>query len=79
MRMLACNSSRSLFALPILLIGHAVNTRLARQVFGMPSDYARVVAKLWFRDAQGMQLVVMAPGWLPGCLGLHFLLNRRPP
>jgi hypothetical protein len=20
----------------------------------------------------------MAPGWLHGCLGLHFLLNRRP-
>jgi hypothetical protein len=45
----------------------------------MPSDYARVVAKLWFRDAQGMQLGVMAPGWLPGCLGLHILLNLRPP
>ena len=44
----------------------------------MPSDYARVVATLWFTDTQGMQLGVMAPGWVHGCLGLHFLLNRRP-
>ena len=25
--------------LPILLIGHAANTRLAWELFGMPSDY----------------------------------------
>src|SRR6476660_7910680 len=66
------------FTLPILLIGHAANTRLAWELFGMPSDYARVVANLWFADAQGTQLGVMAPGWVHGCLGLHFLLNRRP-
>ena len=64
--------------MPILLIGHAANTRLAWELFGMPSDYARVVANLWFADAQGTQLGVMAPGWVHGCLGLHFLLNRRP-
>ena len=66
------------FTLPIMLIGHAANTRLAWELFGMPSDYARVVATLWFTDTQGMQLGVMAPGWVHGCLGLHFLLNRRP-
>src|SRR6476619_7633418 len=66
------------FTLPILLIGHAANSRLAWELFGMPSDYARVVANLWFADAQGTQLGVMAPGWVHGCLGLHFLLNRRP-
>src|SRR6476620_642187 len=66
------------FTLPILLIGHAANTRLAWELFGMPSDYARVVTTLWFTDTQGMQLGVMAPGWVHGCLGLHFLLNRRP-
>src|SRR4051812_19643737 len=66
------------FTLPIMLIGHAANTRLAWELFGMPSDYARVVTTLWFTDSQGMQLGVMAPGWVHGCLGLHFLLNRRP-
>ena len=66
------------FTLPILLIGHAANTRLAWELFGMPSDYARVVTTFWYTDSQGMQLGVMAPGWIHGCLGLHFLLNRRP-
>lgn len=37
-----------------------------------------MVANLWFADAQGMQLGMMAPSWLHGCLGLHFLFNRRP-
>ena len=34
-----------------------------------PSVYARVVANLWFTDAQGTQLDVMAPGWLHRWLG----------
>jgi adenylate cyclase len=66
------------FTLPILLTGHAANTRLAWELFGMPSDYARVVANVWFADAQRTQLGVMAPGWLHCCFGLHVLLNRRP-
>src|SRR5499426_2754256 len=66
------------FTLPIILIGHAANTRLAYEMFGLPSDYNRVVTNLWLADAQGMQLGLLAPGWLHGCLGLHFVFNRRP-
>ena len=66
------------FALPILLIGHAANTRLAYDLFGLPSDYARVISNLWAAGAQGQQLGLLAPGWLHGCLGLHFAFNRRP-
>ena len=66
------------FTLPILLIGHAVSTRLAYDLFGLSSDYARVVGNLWASDSQGRQLGLLAPGWLHGCLGLHFVLNRRP-
>ena len=66
------------FTLPILLIGHAANTRLGYELFGLPSDYTRVVANLWLSDSQGMQLGLLAPGWLHGCLGLHFIFNRRP-
>src|SRR5262249_9577641 len=29
------------FTLPIILIGHAANTRLAYEMFGLPSDYTR--------------------------------------
>jgi len=66
------------FTLPIILIGHAANTRLAYELFALPSDYNRVVTNLWLADAQGMQLGLLAPGWLHGCLGLHFVFNRRP-
>jgi adenylate cyclase len=66
------------FTLPILLIGHAANTRLAYDLFGLSSDYARVVANLWASGSQGKQLGLLAPGWLHGCLGLYLAFNRRP-
>jgi adenylate cyclase len=65
------------FTLPILLIGHYANTRLAYDMFGLSSDYTRVVANLWVADSQGMQLGLLAPGWLHGCMGLYFAFNRR--
>jgi adenylate cyclase len=66
------------FTLPMILIGHAANTRLAWELYGLSSDYARVVSNLWISDSQGWQLGLMAPGWLHGCLGLYFAFNRRP-
>ena len=66
------------FTLPILLIGHAASTRLAYEIFGLDADYARVVSNLWATGSQGWQLGLMAPGWLHGCLGLHFAFSRRP-
>jgi adenylate cyclase len=66
------------FTLPTLLIGHAAETRLAYELFGLDSDYTRVISTLWATGAQGWQLGLEAPGWLHGCLGLHFAFNRRP-
>jgi adenylate cyclase len=66
------------FTLPVILINHFANTRLAYDLFGLSSDYTRVIANLWVADSQGMQLGLLAPGWLHGCLGLHFAFNRRP-
>ena len=65
------------FTMPILLIGHAASTRLAYELFGLSSDYTRVVSNIWASGSQGMQLGLMAPGWLHGCLGLHFAFGRR--
>ena len=65
------------FTMPILLIGHAASTRLAYEMFGLSSDYTRVVSNLWAAGSQGWQLGLMAPGWLHGCLGLHFAFSRR--
>jgi adenylate cyclase len=66
------------FTLPIILINHFANTRLAYDMFGLSSDYTRVIANLWIADSQGMQLGLLAPGWLHGCMGLHFAFSRRP-
>ena len=65
------------FTMPILLIGHAASTRLAYELFGLSSDYTRVVSNIWASGSQGKQLGLMAPGWLHGCLGLHFAFGRR--
>jgi adenylate cyclase len=65
------------FTLPMILIGHAANTRLAWELFELPSDYKRVVSLLLVADSQGWQLGLMAPGWLHGCLGLQFAFQRR--
>jgi len=66
------------FTLPLILINHFAHTRLAYEVFGLPSDYTNVISNLWAADSQGMQLGLLAPGWIHGCLGLHFAFNRRP-
>ncbi len=64
--------------LPVLLISHVAATRLAYELFGSASDYSHVVTNMWVTDAQGRQLGLLAPGWLHGCLGLHFAFNRSP-
>src|SRR5262245_30152405 len=66
------------FALPLLLIGHVAATRLAYELYGLAPDYTRIVANLWASDAQGRQLGLLAPGWLHGCMGLHFAFSHRP-
>jgi adenylate cyclase len=65
------------FSMPIILIGHAASTRIAYDVFGLSSDYTRVVSNLWATGSQGWQLGLMAPGWIHGCIGLHLAFGRR--
>jgi adenylate cyclase len=64
-------------SIPTLLIGHAVETRLALEAYGHPTDYAHVVWKLWHSGREGRQLALLVPGWLHGCLGLRFALSGR--
>lgn len=64
--------------LPIVLIGHAVTTRLEFEAIGAPATYARIVGNLWASDGRWWQLGLLAPGWIHGCLGLHFAFGRRP-
>ena len=38
--------------LPVMLIGHAVTTRLEYELVGAPSTYTRVVSDLWARNGE---------------------------
>jgi adenylate cyclase len=64
------------FSFPLLLIGHAVNTRLGDTLFGLKPSYSAVITNLQMAGTQGMQLALLAPGWLHGCLGLWITLRR---
>lgn len=59
------------FGIPVLLIGHAVATRVAWEMYGAPPTYARVVAALVASGSESRQLALLAPGWLHGCMGLY--------
>ena len=63
--------------IPLLLIGHAIATRIAWEAWGAAPEYSRVVWALWSSGGEGRQLALLAPGWLHGCLGLHFAFSRR--
>ncbi len=63
--------------IPILLIGHAIGTRIAWELHEVSPAYSRVVWDLWTSDSEGRQLALLAPGWLHGCLGIHFAFSHR--
>lgn len=63
--------------MPIMLIGHVAATRLAFDLHAMAPTYTRIVHTLWQADAEGRQLALLAPGWVHGCMGLHFAFGHR--
>ena len=63
------------FSFPLLLINHAVTTRLGDALFGITPSYSLIIANLLAAGRQGMQLALLAPGWLHGCLGLWLTLR----
>jgi adenylate cyclase len=64
-------------SLPLLLIRHAVTTRLAASLYGFEPNYERIVISLITSGTQGLQLALLAPGWIHGCLGLWFRLRNH--
>jgi len=64
------------FSLPLLLISHVVATRLTLELFGISSDYHRIVGSLIASGNEGWQIALLAPGWLHGCLGLWISLRH---
>src|SRR6202051_113587 len=66
-------------SLPILLIRHAVATRLAVSLYGFEPSYEKIVVSLITSGTQGLQLALLAPGWVHGCLGLWIRFRHYDP
>jgi len=64
------------FGFPLLLIDHAVGTRLAASFYDFAPSYAKIVHSLFEGGRQGWQIALLAPGWLHGCLGVWLTLRR---
>jgi len=64
------------FSFPLLLFGHAVTARLGDSLFGIRPSYELIITNLLMAGRQGMQLALLAPGWVHGCLGIWITLRR---
>lgn len=66
------------FAIPLLLAGHVVNTRIAVDLYGVHDSYTYAVAYLYDRwPAALLQMALVVIAWVHGCIGLHFWLRLK--
>lgn len=67
-------------AIPLLLVGHVMGTRIASTYFELRVDYATVLLAQWYVDPMNgaRQLAVLFAAWVHGCLGLHHWLFIKP-
>lgn len=63
--------------IPLLLLPHIVNTRVAHAAFGVDDTYVYELARLWPQGAL-TQISLLTLVWTHGCLGLHFWLRTVP-
>ena len=65
-------------AIPPLLIGHIVGTRLTWELLGHYIDYERIVGLLWSDSAAAaQQSVLLLIVWTHLCFGVHFWLRIK--
>jgi adenylate cyclase len=60
--------------IPLLLIGHIANTRLAAELLGTNDYYTPVLLHYWPAHGIGMALLI-GLAWSHACIGLHFWLR----
>ena len=63
-------------AIPVLLLPHVVDTRIASSSFGVSDTYLYTLARLWPAGAV-TQSVLLLLVWGHGCLGIHYWLRLR--
>ncbi|MDX2224993.1 MAG: adenylate/guanylate cyclase domain-containing protein [Rhodospirillaceae bacterium] len=64
--------------IPVLLVQHIVDARMAREFYGAESGYAYVIWGMrgdWWTYFQQCLLLIVA--WTHGCMGLHYWLRFR--
>lgn len=66
--------------IPPLLLGHAVATRLAYELYSLDVGYPKVLTALWVNSPENgiRQLVLMGVVWLHASIGLHYWLRLKP-
>lgn len=73
----ACQLALGL-AIPVLLLPHIVNTRIAHVLYGINDIYLYELLKLW-PDGALLQSLLLVLVWVHGCMGLHFWLRLYGP
>ncbi|HEU0221123.1 MAG TPA: adenylate/guanylate cyclase domain-containing protein [Paracoccaceae bacterium] len=64
------------FAIPLLLLPHIVDTRMAAEAFGVRDLYRYQLLRLWGETGLAAQTLLLLLVWLHGCLGLHYWLRE---
>ncbi|MDX1540501.1 MAG: adenylate/guanylate cyclase domain-containing protein [Geminicoccaceae bacterium] len=64
-------------AIPFLLIGHVVGTRIGAELFEVRDDYVAVLRNLWPEGALRQTVLVLLV-WLHGLIGLPVWLRLKP-
>jgi adenylate cyclase len=67
------------FAIPLIIVEHAVGTRVLHEIYGVRDTYEYVLRNLWvdLPAVGARQAVAIVVIWGHGCLGLYFWLRYR--
>ena len=67
-------------AIPLLLIGHIIGTRIAHEFAGVVDTYAWVLLIHWKLDPMLLvnQIGGLLAAWIHGCIGVHYWLRLKP-
>jgi len=64
-------------AIPVLLLPHIINTRVANLAFGIQTTYPYELVRIW-ADLMVDQTLLLLIVWTHGCIGLHYWLRLSP-
>ncbi|WP_169566951.1 adenylate/guanylate cyclase domain-containing protein [Sneathiella limimaris] len=67
-------------AIPPLMVGHIIGTRIAHEMFGIIDSYSYVLYSIWIASPieSLLQTTGLLVAWIHGCLGIHFWLRLKP-